>query len=243
MEFQDAETLGKGRSSFGGASSTGFSFVELYKDSSRAFGSKTSSWQILEPNYQVAIEEDFDIGFSLWNTSILTSFFRIPQEDNNHFDLGAKVNLKKRLTKKDSERNFAIELTVVGHPAYHEKEGTNWHYYAAGIAPGIIYSRNISKAIEQDKYAQRKFLFSQLRSLYAGMKVYFFMTDIKYQFPVSSNNKAEIGYPVIFNPFIGASFGKDIRHYIEFSGSFMKNPYSGIVNFMPSIGMGTKFYF
>ncbi len=241
MGLEDAETLGEGNSSIGLSTSVGMSTVELYLDSTRNLKSETTSWAPIEAHFQTGIREDVDLGVSLWNSSLL-SIFRF-RNNTSYYDIGMNVNFKYRLTPPMFKRNVAVSVSFIGQLAGYEKGDDYWNYRTFGIAPGIIYSRNVRIVEMPDSRVMHKRLFHVVKSFYAGLKTYFIFTDIK-TFTVALPAEIRLtGYPIIYDTYVGISFGYKNFTYLEVHGVFMKNPHDGVTELAPYVGMGTKFLF
>ncbi len=243
MEFQDAGTLGKGNSSLGFSGSTGINTVELYKDSTRTLHHNGTMFIPIQITFQTGLRENIDLSASIWNTSLLSHFFRFGKNFDAFTDFGYTMNIKYRITQPESERHLAFGITLLGHTGRYDHDDGDWRSSTYGIVPEIIYSRHFQVEESLEPTDKKKSLSKILYSLYAGWKVYFLSADLSYTFPNIVAETHIQQHPIIYDPFIGASFGKERRYYFEIHGMFMKNAFSGDIDIMPYFGAGTKFYF
>jgi hypothetical protein len=153
------------------------------------------------------------------------------------------VNFKYRITDSLSKRNIAFTLAILGQLADYRKVHDYWNYHTYGIVLGVVYSKSVRGYNSTANSALYNTLARWVQTLYAGFKTYFLYTDIK-SFTVSKPFEVQIqNTPILFDPYLGISAGYNQETYFEMHGIFFHNPYLKKNEFVPFIGIGTKFTF
>ncbi|TAK65373.1 MAG: hypothetical protein EPO24_02615 [Bacteroidetes bacterium] len=241
LELQDAETLGEGNSSIALGSSLGLDIKSIFIDSLSSREGESYSWVPIEAHFQTGVRENMDVGVSLWNSSLL-SVFRFKQRAS-YYDVGMALNAKYRMTPQAARRNVAFSVSLMGQLAGYSQGDDYWNYRTAAIAPGIFYSNRVKMAPQPVDSSKKGLLSDVIITLYAGLKTYFIVSDIKRYSVALPTEMKDTKFFILYDPFVGITAGEDKIYYLEAHVIIMKHPYNGATGVYPSIGMGGKIIF
>lgn len=233
MEFQGAETLGRGNSAGTVGVSYGSDVPNLYRDSTWTI-SNAISIPLPEVRAGFALGNTTDLTIGAWSVSTLYLPIGFMFGHVETADLGLKAGIKQLLFGENGRDKFAVGLSAVGYAAQWvldrhlyaiDSNTIGGTYTGFGLSPALYYSRTFDGG-----------------AFYLGTRV-----DILHSHEVFEQNNQQSTWVKdvddtrqFYTPFVGVWFGDTDHTYLEVATVVASNPVTGRIEMMPFFGIARR---